>query len=336
MPNSTDKSVCLVIVMTPVTLEDAQRDLDCSEVSRLVDAMRDIVAYPDHAVRAELHGKIQFTFFSPTEPCSYREQYDFGCFANQFVQKPLSSFLEIRYSPAEDDEQDTRLPALMFHAENLVLAATIAKADGIHFLSICKSDGKELRRLKSWRYDIGYPCEGILKDGWPTILDLQTTGVVNWMYSLPGFRLGFPKGPVGRALSAFSRVLADQQDVSFVWALVGLEALFGRDGGSKSSQILAKSEALLGPRGQKTRKLGKAYDFRSLFLHGSMDMPLVYTEWDNVPEYERYLNRVCDVSSLAVGVLLCCLQQLAATNRHELDFSFRVADLSAQREQRRN
>lgn len=106
--------------------------------------------------------------------------------------------------------------------------------------------------------------------------------------------------------------------------MVGLEALYGRDQGGKTEQLLKKSELLLGERKSDKRALNSLYNFRSRLLHGDVNFPLAYSQWDGVDGTDKFYTDVWKAEDLAVAVLWCSLQQLVVRKKSELNFMYEI------------
>ena len=107
-----------------------------------------------------------------------------------------------------------------------------------------------------------------------------------------------------------------------MWALLGLEALYGHGNVGLKTQILEKSEALLGPRHENKKLFGWMYDFRSRLLHGDMDLLYQHNTHDADPTYEKIWKELYECESLATAMLLSTLQNMCQRNSYSLEFCF--------------
>jgi hypothetical protein len=151
--------------------------------------------------------------------------------------------------------------------------------------------------------------------GWPTIRKLNAELVYKWITALPGWKEGYGKGQAGRALAALAQLVAEQRGgpVTLVWALVGLESLYGSRSGPLAEQILEKSESFLGPRLANKKVFAQMYNFRSRFVHGDLDLPFPYRETaDDSPfdSYDSYAYPMDYNEIVATAMLLASLQEL--------------------------
>ncbi|MEM1210525.1 MAG: hypothetical protein AAGI54_14790 [Planctomycetota bacterium] len=164
--------------------------------------------------------------------------------------------------------------------------------------------------------------EDAQKYNWPPIQKLQIQQTWDWLIENQGFSNSYGEGALGRAIAAFSHTLSsgntDEGTLDCIWAFVGLEAIYGRSNIATKSQILEKTELLLGVPSRDKKRLSRAYDFRSRFLHGDVDFPIRGSGLDAV----RYVSDEHESFVIAAAVLLSTLQMLILTNRHHVKFEF--------------
>ncbi|MFL5481249.1 MAG: hypothetical protein ACJ8AK_03600 [Gemmatimonadaceae bacterium] len=164
------------------------------------------------------------------------------------------------------------------------------------------------------------------KYGWPSISRLPLQETDAWLCGIPGILDGMGRGRTGRAIAALSRIVCsdinDSSEMGIAWSLLGLEALYADGSQGSSQQILRKSEILLGPRNPKKPRLKGVYDYRSRFLHGSIDIPLAYTRDSfDPPDQGKFMNDTYEYWGIATCMLIATLQQMILRNLGELTFS---------------
>lgn len=215
---------------------------------------------------------------------------------------------------------------------DLALASHIARPGSISFLEGISTSGGE---YPQWR-DAGINALAsfiaeIRKIGWPPIHALPLTQVWNWLRGVPGFEDGVSKSPLGRAIAALSYLVnghhvGDDDHLNLVWALLGLEALYGKGNVGLRAQILDKSEAFLGVRKSHAKEFGWMYDFRSRFIHGDLDFTYQHNVHDATPEHEKFHSELWRATTLASSVLVASLQEMCIRNLFELSFRYAVVD----------
>lgn len=164
---------------------------------------------------------------------------------------------------------------------------------------------------------------------WPRIEILSIKQVWEWMCSFDPLSESLGKSEIGRALNALSYLLSDKpidgRDlVDLMWAMIGLEALYGRGTSDLTYQLVEKAGVLLGQSAGFEKSVKEMYRFRSLFVHGKAPFPGAFFTSDGMPEHERHSNEASDASFLASAVLITSLQQIAKHNWKSLSFSFVV------------
>jgi len=112
--------------------------------------------------------------------------------------------------------------------------------------------------------------------------------------------------------------------VDLMWAMIGLEALYGRGTSDLTHQLVEKAGVLLGRSTGFEKSVKEMYRFRSLFVHGKMPFPGVFFTSDGTPAYESHTYDAGDASFLAAAVLVASLQQIAKRNWTSLSFSYIV------------
>jgi hypothetical protein len=165
---------------------------------------------------------------------------------------------------------------------------------------------------------------------WPKIEALSIKDVWQWMCSFDSLAGNLGKTSVGRALNAATHLVTRKAGegndlIDLMWAMVGLEALYGRGTADLTYQLVEKTKVFLGHSDGFEKSVKEMYRFRSLFIHGKASFPGALFTWDGMPEYDRFADESGDAAFLASAVLIASLQQLVKRNWKEISFSF-VAD----------
>lgn len=163
---------------------------------------------------------------------------------------------------------------------------------------------------------------------WPKLERLSLVDVWQWLSLHKGFTDGFSDSAISRALNAFSH-LFDLTDEPFqlFWAIVGIEALYVQGKEGLLEQVREKTQVLLGEQTTFKKKISQMYNFRSGFVHGSLDFPGVCLPPDIRPEVEKHDDLSMEATYLAVAILLSTLQELIVRNWKGLKFSYVVSDI---------
>jgi hypothetical protein len=241
--------------------------------------------------------------------------------------KSLNTFREYSLEERASIFLDSACSELHSTLIDLYLALSIAHPGSIYFWECWQFYNKNFVRKEHGAmtlFDNARKRSEELK--WPDIHTLKIQDVYEWLLKVPGFSDRRGVGQVGRAIAALSYLIKmrskDENALSLVWALLGLEALYGRGNVGLKTQLLEKSEAMLGPRQENKKVFGWMYDFRSRLLHGDMDLPYQHNSYDADPEYEKIWNELYECESLATAILLSTLQNLCQRNSYSLEFSY--------------
>lgn len=222
------------------------------------------------------------------------------------------------------------ISVLEMEAHYLLLAANIARpgslsvVEGYAFLSRQYAD----KTKALFADDLLNAVQASREKGWPRLLCPSIKETWEWLLASGALIDGFGVGRLGRALSALSHLTtASNQDgnsIELAWVLLGLEALYARGNVGLKEQLLAKTEAVLGPRTENKKLFGAVYDFRSRLIHGDVDIPVRFTAFDGAEKYERFHSERFEHEALATAVLIATLQWMIKSNAHSLEFEYAV------------
>jgi hypothetical protein len=211
----------------------------------------------------------------------------------------------------------------------LLLATQIAKPD---VLAVDEIELYLFKRFLKTADSVHRLCsigEFIDRQSWPVIEALPICSVWQWLCSSVPLAENLGKTPVDRALNAFTYLVKDEpakrsELESLMWAMVGLEALYGRGASDLTYQLVEKVGVLLGKNERLEKLVREMYRFRSLFIHGKADFPSAFFDAYGLPEYDKYMKK-SDVTARSIAILIASLQQLVKRNWKNLGFSF-IAD----------
>jgi len=164
--------------------------------------------------------------------------------------------------------------------------------------------------------------------GWPKFFNPTFQQAWNWMRSSDAIQIGVGVGPLGRSLAALSHLTTshtrESSSLDLVWILLGLESLYSKGNLGLKEQLLVKTEIILGPRTENKKALGMVYDFRSRLLHGDIDIPTRFTEYDGADKFEEFHDDLAKSSEISLAVLIATLQWMIINNRYSLNFSYNI------------
>lgn len=129
---------------------------------------------------------------------------------------------------------------------------------------------------------------------------------------------GISRNRIDRALAAYSHL--DGGPADLFWAMLAIEALFTQTSVAVQQQVVQNTQLLLGNKPGIKKRLDKMYNFRSRLVHGDLDLPGAFREWDSCREpyakgYEASLG-------LAMAIVIATFQELAHRGWNELRFKY--------------
>lgn len=216
----------------------------------------------------------------------------------------------------------------LFVCCNLSRAASIQCADSLSF-----SDGRyekysTIPRMNTFFLQVAVTLANEIN--WPKLHQIELTKAWKWANRNEGFSTGFGGGTTGRALNAFSRLFSTDSDDAaqqLMWALIGVEAIYGNGRLPVMEQIKEKTQILLGKQSDFKKKIGEMYDFRSRFMHGDIDIPslsFLRDGQDSQDIFERYTKKQIDTIGMASAILIATLQEMILRDWSGLEFSYAV------------
>lgn len=216
-------------------------------------------------------------------------------------------------------ERDVNLFLL---AANIARPGSLCAVEGFSFI-----DGEDAGGTKAFfAEDLFRAVSAATETGWPKLLSPTLQKSWFWLTKSGAVVEGTGVGRLGRALSALSHLTADSlsrgSSIDLFWVLLALEALYTRGNVGLKEQLLAKTEVILGPRTENKKLFGAVYDFRSRLIHGDVDIPARFTEFDAGEKVEKFHSEIYDHESIALAVLLGTLQWMVEHECHELAFKY--------------
>jgi hypothetical protein len=213
---------------------------------------------------------------------------------------------------------------------SILVASQIAQPGVLRTYELEMWVGK--RFLKTTDSILGYLGEVVEFAGekaWPKIESLSIKQVWQWMCFFGPLSDNLGQSEIGRALNALTYLLSEKPIeghnlVDLMWAMIGLEALYGRGASDLTYQLVEKAGVLLGRSAGFDKSVKEMYRFRSLFIHGKAPFPGAFFMSDGTSEYERHSDEASEACYLAAAVLVASLQQIAKRNWKSLGFSFVV------------
>lgn len=219
---------------------------------------------------------------------------------------------------------DIRDIALDFFRD-ITLAANIARPGALHIAQLAAFlDDIPPYSTKGSFHAFGEARKRAAELKWPVFQELAIVDVWVWLNKLKSSVNGGAKR-VRLAIAAlthlFNEDASDENSLALVWALAGLESIYGEGNVGLKTQILKKSEALLGERKENKTKFSWMYDYRSRMLHGDIDLnPSYRSKW--LETMDTFNEESSECQKLTTAMLLATVQNLCARNVFGIDFEY--------------
>ena len=146
---------------------------------------------------------------------------------------------------------------------------------------------------------------------WPPLVELPITKCLDWAYEIGFGNENFAVSKISRALAALSNAFTRDSEELFR-AMQGLEAFYCDSKGDLRRQLSEKSSIFIGKWPENKNIVGKLYDLRSKFVHGSANIEYFnegvgYSDIEEKMYYEH-----CYASNFAVRLLVATIQKCIA------------------------
>ncbi|NDI35092.1 hypothetical protein EPK97_09995 [Chengkuizengella sediminis] len=169
------------------------------------------------------------------------------------------------------------------------------------------------------------------KTKWPLLEELEIRSVWEWLGEKKGFLDGVGGTPIERALTALSYLFgssdeSNNEGMDLFYSMIGLEALYCSSNNGIKEQLIEKTQVFLGTQNDYKKLFKRMYDYRSKFIHGSLNFPGKYNIFDAAEEFEHYMSEYIDVILMAQSVLISTIQQLSKRNMNYLDFKYSLVN----------
>lgn len=202
------------------------------------------------------------------------------------------------------------------------LSANIAKPGAFQFTKRYLFQNRQLqRKIGGTMNSLDRALDVFNKYSWPPISNLDVFNMWDWLERIPGFTSGEARSALGRAVGLLSYLLCDhwkdENELALVWALIGLEAIYGKGNIGLKSQLIEKTELFLGPRTTHKKEFGNMYDFRSRLVHGDKNFHFRGFEGGFESSFSR---KLMDSEDFAVATLISTLQRMCMQGIDELNF----------------
>lgn len=160
---------------------------------------------------------------------------------------------------------------------------------------------------------------------WPAIKLLDLSDVAVWATAMGFGASSFAITRLQRTLAAFTHVigLGWRNDGEILFrAMQGLEAFYCDGIGDLRRQLAHKSQVWLGLTHDRQNIVGKLYDHRSKFIHGSAKMRYWHEVSDPWQEDGKTAEQFSDAVEFATRLLLASLQQCVIQRATDVNWDY--------------
>ncbi|MBQ4837366.1 hypothetical protein [Pseudoalteromonas luteoviolacea] len=158
---------------------------------------------------------------------------------------------------------------------------------------------------------------------WPEVEVFPMRDLVSWKPLLNLFLKGIPETPIERSISSLTHAIGSGGDELIFFAMQGLEAFYCRGHGDLRKQLSDKTKLFLGPWEDKNNVVGRLYDMRSKFVHGSFNLERwgnnldIFNEKGFKERYSFYKSQL-----LAVRMLISTIHKCAKKDLTSVEFDY--------------
>jgi hypothetical protein len=204
----------------------------------------------------------------------------------------------------------------------LALPGCINTLDG---MSVVEDHNVYAVREKRSYYSLLNPEEN--EPRWPELKQVGLVRTLKWGKTIGYGKIAFASARVGRGLAAFTHVVAlseHREGEALFRAMQGLEAFYCDGNGDLRRQLSDKSAVWLGRWADKRNVVGKLYDVRSKFVHGSGVMEYWGHSRDAWSENEKAKSEYSFSAAFAIRLLVATLQKCIREDIYNISWGVSV------------
>lgn len=196
---------------------------------------------------------------------------------------------------------------LFDNAHSFIDGRPIEQARGLHPLDVARNDDE-------------------LYNSWPTLGRPDLIDVAQWFRSISAFSPPVATTRLQRAFAAFTylvrhRELESEGEVLFR-AMQGLEAFYCDGIGDLRKQLSDKTQLWLGLKEDPSNLVGKLYDLRSKYVHGSATMPYAISIEDPEQHAPSAMKQFYGGVNFSTRLLLATLQKCVREDTRDIQWEF--------------
>jgi hypothetical protein len=168
-----------------------------------------------------------------------------------------------------------------------------------------------------------------LEKVWPKLHQPKLVDVVKWIKKISAFNPPVATTRLQRTFAAFTYVLRHRHMESegelLFRAMQGLEAFYCDGVGDLRKQLADKTQVWLGLTQSPSNIVGKLYDLRSKYVHGSAAMPYAVSIEDPDEHAPSTMREFYDGVELATRLLVATLQRCVTEQIQDIKWSYSIS-----------
>ncbi|MBL0940836.1 MAG: hypothetical protein IBJ03_18235 [Gemmatimonadaceae bacterium] len=206
----------------------------------------------------------------------------------------------------------------------LALALNLARPGVFDVGPSFSTDGAFVESEASIISNIPLTAKAAQESVWPKFTSIPIEKVWNWITE-KDYVDSMGETGIGRAFNAYSRLFSrassSAENENLFWALMGLEALFCDGTAGSMSQVVSRSQLLLGAHAPLKKAFARAYGVRSAFIHGGRPFPGQFFQSDGLETFEHFSQTTVDALATTAQMLVGSLRELIVRDWHSLEFT---------------
>jgi hypothetical protein len=167
-----------------------------------------------------------------------------------------------------------------------------------------------------------------LSSSWPPLYRLDLIDVVKWIKTIEAFSPPVATTRLQRTFASFTYLVghrrAESEGEVLFRAMQGLEAFYCDGIGDLRKQLSDKTQLWLGLRQSPSNIVGKLYDLRSKYVHGSATMPYALSIEDPDEHAPSAMREFYSGVALSTRLLVATLQKCVTDRVQDVRWDFAV------------
>ena len=92
----------------------------------------------------------------------------------------------------------------------------------------------------------------------------------------------------------------------------------------RQRELFEKTCLFLGSNDKTKKQIENLYRTRSGLIHGGMNFPFSYCDFDGLPDWEAWMNKATALQDRSVPILVATLQRMAQEGIYSIEFEYKL------------